>query len=153
MRAVKSRSLWFASKPASYNRWSAWLLMMMRSRLHRVIVNVPKYEKTYSQRPPLAPSVFLDDEQQPKLFARYDLQLPTFMAAGEHRSPYKITVASLCCDAVKANSAFTASTEDHRFYGLKASSTSHAASTRAKRHQLECPGLSVTLPLPLSAHS
>jgi hypothetical protein len=81
------------------------------------------------------------------------LQPPTFMAAGERRSSHKITVASLCCDAVEANSAFTASTEDHRSYGLKASSTSHAASTRAQRHQLECPGLSVTLPLPLSAHS
>jgi hypothetical protein len=80
-------------------------------------------------------------------------QPPTSLAADESRSHHKITVASLCCDADKANSAFTASTEDHRSYGLKASSTSHAAPTRTKRHQAECPWLSVTLPLPLSAHS
>lgn len=76
------------------------------------------------------------------------LQPLAFMAAGERRSPYKITVASLCCDAVEANSAFTASTEHHQSYGLKASSTLHVAPTRAKRHQLK-----VTLPLPLSAYS
>ena len=70
------------------------------------------------------------------------------MAAGERRSPHKITVASLCCDAVEANPASTASTEHHQFYGLEASSTLHMAPTRAKRHQLE-----VTLPQPLSAHS
>jgi hypothetical protein len=81
------------------------------------------------------------------------LQPSTFMAAGERRSPHKITVASLCCDAVEANSAFTASTEDHRSYGLKASSTLHAAPTRSKDRQFECPGLVLTLPLPLSAHS
>jgi len=76
------------------------------------------------------------------------LQPPTFMAAGERRSPHKITVASLCCDAVEAKSAFTASTEHHQSYGLKASSTLHVAPTRARHHQLE-----VTIPLPLSAHS
>jgi hypothetical protein len=75
------------------------------------------------------------------------------MTAGERRIHRKITVASLCCDTDEANSAFTASTKGHQPYGLKASSTSHAAPTRAKRHQPECPGLSVTLPLPLSAHS
>ena len=80
-------------------------------------------------------------------------QPPTSLAAGERPSLHKITVASLCCDADEANSAFTASTEDHQSYGLKASSTLHAAPTRAKRHQFECPGLAVTLPLPLSAHS
>ena len=81
------------------------------------------------------------------------LQPPTFVAAGVRPSLHKITVASLCCDADEANSAFTASTEDHQSYGLKASSTLHAAPTRAKRQQFECPGLAVTLPLPLSAHS
>jgi hypothetical protein len=75
-------------------------------------------------------------------------QPPIFMTAGERRNPHKITVASLCCDAEEANSAFTASTEDHQSYGLKESSTLHEAPTWAKRHQLE-----VTLPLPLSAHS
>ena len=80
-------------------------------------------------------------------------QPPTGLAAGERPSLHKITVASLCCDADEAKSAFTASTEDHQSYGLKASSTLHAAPTRAKRHQFECPGLAVTLPLPLSAHS
>jgi hypothetical protein len=57
-------------------------------------------------------------------------------------------VASLCCDADEANSAFTASTEDHQSHGLKESSTLHAVPTWAKRHQLQ-----VTLSLPLSAHS
>jgi hypothetical protein len=71
-----------------------------------------------------------------------------FMAAGERRNTHKITVTSLCCDAEEANSAFIASTEDHQSYGLKKSSTLHAAPTWAKRHQLE-----VTLPQPLSAHS
>ena len=84
-------------------------------------------------------------------------QPPTSLAAGERPSLHKITVASLCCDADEANSAFTASTEDHQSYGLKASSTLHAAPTRAKRYQFECPGLAVTLslplPLPLPAHS
>jgi len=70
------------------------------------------------------------------------------MAVGERRSPHNITVASLCCDAVEANSAFTASTEHHQSYGLKASSTLHVVPTRARRRQLE-----VTIPLPLSAHS
>jgi hypothetical protein len=51
------------------------------------------------------------------------------------------------------NSAFPAWTKDHQSYGLKASPTSHAASTRPKCHQLERPRLAVTLPLPLSAHS
>jgi hypothetical protein len=81
------------------------------------------------------------------------LQRSNVMTAGERRSHRKITVASLCCDVDEANSAFTASTKGHQSYGLKASSTSHAAPTQAKRHQLECPGLPVTLPLPLSAHS
>ena len=81
------------------------------------------------------------------------LQRSNVMTAGERRIHRKITVASLCCDTDEANSAFTASTKGHQPYGLKASSTSHAAPTRAKRHQPECPGLSVTLPLPLSAHS
>jgi hypothetical protein len=81
------------------------------------------------------------------------LQRSNAMTAGERRSHRTITVASLCCDADEANSAFTASTKGHQSYGPKASSTSHAAPTRAKRHQPECPGLSVTLPLPLSAHS
>jgi hypothetical protein len=80
-------------------------------------------------------------------------QPPTVMAASERRSHHKITVASLCCGADEANYAFTASTQDHQSYGLKVSSTSHVAPTRAKRHQLERPGLAVTLPLPLSAHS
>jgi hypothetical protein len=80
-------------------------------------------------------------------------QPSTLMAAGERRSYHKITVASLCCDADEANSAFPACTKDHPSYGLKASSTSHAASTRPKCHQLERPGLAVSLPLPLSAHS
>ena len=70
------------------------------------------------------------------------------MAVGERRSPHKVTVASLCCDAVEANSAFTASTERHQSYGLKASSTLYVAPTRARCHQLE-----VTIPLPLSARS
>jgi len=70
------------------------------------------------------------------------------MPAGGRRSPHRITVASLCCDAVEANSAFTASTEHHQSYGLKASSALHVAPTRARRRQLE-----VTIPLPLSAHS
>jgi hypothetical protein len=81
------------------------------------------------------------------------LQRSNVMTAGERRSHRKITVASLCCDTDEANSAFTASTKGHQSYGLKASSASHAAPTRAKRHQPECPRLSVTLPLPLSAHS
>jgi hypothetical protein len=81
------------------------------------------------------------------------LQRSNVMTAGERRIHCKITVASLCCDAVEADSAFTASTEDHQSYGLKASSTLHAAPTRPKHRQFECPGLVVTLPLPLSAHS
>jgi len=81
------------------------------------------------------------------------LQRSNVMTAGECRSHRKITVASFCCDADEVNSAFTASTKGPEFYGLKASSTSHAAPTPAKCHQPECPGLSVTLLLPLSAHS
>ena len=81
------------------------------------------------------------------------LQPPTVMAAAERRSPHKITVASLCCDADEANSSFTASTEDHQSYGLDVSSTSHAAPTQAKYYQLERPGLAATLPLPMFAQS
>ena len=81
------------------------------------------------------------------------LQRSNVMTAGERQSHRTITVASLCCDADEANSAFVASTEVHQFYGLKASSTSRAAPTWAECHQFECPGLAVTLPLPLSAHS
>ena len=81
------------------------------------------------------------------------LQPPTVMAAAERRSPHKITVASLCCDADEANSSFTASTEDHQSYGLNVSSTSHAAPTQAKYYQLERPGLAATLPLPMFAQS
>jgi hypothetical protein len=80
-------------------------------------------------------------------------QPPTSLATGESRSHHKITVASLCCNADEANYAFPAWTKDHQSYGLKASSTSHAALTRPKCHQLERPRLAVTLPLPLSAHS
>jgi hypothetical protein len=76
-------------------------------------------------------------------------QPPTVMAPGERRGHHKITVASLCCDANEANSAFTAWTKDHQSYRLKASSTSHATPTRANYHQFERPGLAVTLPLPL----
>ena len=81
------------------------------------------------------------------------LQPPTVMAAAERRSPHKITVASICCDADEANSSFTASTEDHQSYGLDVSSTSHAAPTQAKYYQLERPGLAATLPLPMFAQS
>jgi hypothetical protein len=81
------------------------------------------------------------------------LQPPTVMAAAECRSPHKITVASLCCDADEANSSFTASTEDHQSYGLNVSSTSYAAPTQAKYYQLERPGLAATLPLPMFAQS
>jgi hypothetical protein len=75
------------------------------------------------------------------------------MAAAERRSPHKITVAFLCCDADEANSSFTASTEDHQSYGLKVSSTSHAAPTQANYYQLERPGLAATLPLPMFTQS
>jgi hypothetical protein len=84
-------------------------------------------------------------------------QPPTGLASSESRSHHKITVASLCCNADEADSAFTAWTKDHQSCGLKASSTSHANPTRANCHQFERPGLAVTLPLPLSlplpAHS
>jgi hypothetical protein len=76
-------------------------------------------------------------------------QPPTVMAPDERRGHHKITVASLCCDADEADSAFTAWTKDHQFCGLKASSTSHANPTRANHHQFERPGPAVTLPLPL----
>jgi hypothetical protein len=75
------------------------------------------------------------------------------MAAGKSRSHHRITVASLCCDADEANSAFPAWIKDHQSYGLKASSTSHAAPTRATCYRLECRGLAATLSLPLSVHS
>jgi hypothetical protein len=80
-------------------------------------------------------------------------QPPTSLAAGESLSHRKITVASLCCNANEANSAIPAWTKDHQSYGLKTLSTSHAAPTRAKSHQLECTRLAVGLPLPLPAHS
>jgi hypothetical protein len=76
-------------------------------------------------------------------------QPPIVIAPGERRGHHKITVASLCCDADEADSAFTAWTEDHQSCGLKASSTSHANPTRTNDHQFERPGLAVTLPLPL----
>ena len=79
-------------------------------------------------------------------------QPPTSLAAGESLSHRKITVASLCCNANEANSAIPAWTKDHQSYGLKTLSTSHAAPTRAKSHQLECTRLAVTLPLPLPLH-
>jgi hypothetical protein len=66
-------------------------------------------------------------------------QPPTVMAPDERRGHHKITVASLCCDADEADSAFTAWTKDHQFCGLKASSTSHANPTRANHHQFERP--------------
>ena len=80
-------------------------------------------------------------------------QPPTSLAAGESLSHRKITVASLCCNADEANSAIPAWTKDHQSYGLKTLSTSHAAPTRAKSHQLECTRLAVGLPLPLPDHS
>jgi hypothetical protein len=58
---------------------------MMRSRPHRLIVNVSKHEKTHSQKPLSAPSGFQDDEQQPKLFARHDLA--TTDIHGRRRAP------------------------------------------------------------------
>ena len=76
-------------------------------------------------------------------------QPPTSLAASESQSHHKITVASLCCNADDADSAFTAWTEDHQSCGLKASSTSHANPTRTNDHQFERSGLAVTLPLPL----
>jgi hypothetical protein len=76
-------------------------------------------------------------------------QPPTVMGPGERRGHHKITVASLCCDADEADSAFTAWTKDHQSCGLKASSTSHANPTRASYYQFERPVLAVTLPLPL----
>jgi len=80
-------------------------------------------------------------------------QPPTVTAPGERRSHHRITVASLCCDADEADSAFTAWTDDHQSCGLKASSISHANPTRANYYQFERPGLAVTLPLPLPAYS
>jgi len=80
-------------------------------------------------------------------------QPPTSLAAGESLSHRKITVASLCCNADEANSAFPAWTKHHQSYGLNALSTSHAAPTRAKSHQLGCTRLAVSLPLSLPAHS
>ena len=80
-------------------------------------------------------------------------QPPTSLAASESQSHHKITVASLRCNADDADSAFTAWTEDHQSCGLKASSTSHANPTQSNYHQFERPGLAVTLPLPLPAHS
>jgi hypothetical protein len=81
------------------------------------------------------------------------LQRSNVTIAGERRSHRTITVASLCCEVDEANSAFTASTKGHQSYGLKASSTSDAALTRATCYRLERPGLAATLPLPQSVHS